>query len=320
MEDFYTNEIKIADYLSGRMNMAEQRAFIKELGENEVLRKQYEDELLMEDLLGEQEVSTPEVDMMFQPADAHLAMLEEALGKFNRQGEEANSNPVVPDSTQGVSVDKTRVVPLVKRFRLIAAAAAIIILAAPAFWLVNRQSQNTGVITKKNAADSPAVARIMPPKDTLKAVYALPTHTVNADSLYTLNAVKYQGADLPVQVSIVVNDYNAGNYTAVTKTTEADIMQAGVSDEEAVAAQYLHLYKGLAYLPLGKPEKAIGEFDTVLKTADSTDKVYYTAEWYKALARLKTNSPEKAAAIATHITKTASPYKNKAIALLKGLE
>jgi hypothetical protein len=80
--DYEANEIRIADYIDSRMSPAEEEAFMQELGSNEVLRQQYENELLMRALLRERrqegEVSG---EIFLQPADEHLQMMEDALRK-----------------------------------------------------------------------------------------------------------------------------------------------------------------------------------------------------------------------------------------------
>src|ERR1700743_1465176 len=78
-QDYEANEVRIADYIDSRMSPAEEEAFMQELGNNAVLRQQYEDELLMRSLLQEHRQEASEI--VLQPADEHLAMMEDALQK-----------------------------------------------------------------------------------------------------------------------------------------------------------------------------------------------------------------------------------------------
>ena len=77
--DYEANEVRIADYIDSKMSPAEEEAFMQELGSDALLRQQYEEELLMRALLREHRQEAPEI--MLQPADEHLEMVEDALRK-----------------------------------------------------------------------------------------------------------------------------------------------------------------------------------------------------------------------------------------------
>ena len=76
--DFEANEIRIADYIDSKMSPAEEEVFMLELGRDEGLRQQYENELLMRALLREER---REGEVFLQPADEHLRMMEDTLRK-----------------------------------------------------------------------------------------------------------------------------------------------------------------------------------------------------------------------------------------------
>jgi hypothetical protein len=75
--DYEANEIRIVDYIDSRMSPAEEELFMQELGRDEGLRQQYENELLMRALLRERRRE----EVFLQPADEHLRMMEGALRK-----------------------------------------------------------------------------------------------------------------------------------------------------------------------------------------------------------------------------------------------
>lgn len=102
MENTDDYSIKVADYLEDAMSDAEQEAFMEQLSNNEELRRQFEDELLVRSLLREQaEINSSTNDLLLQPADEHIAMLEKALENKAKQSKPA---PVVPLFRQSQAV------------------------------------------------------------------------------------------------------------------------------------------------------------------------------------------------------------------------
>ena len=58
------NALKIADYLENRLGSAGEESFIRELGEDEELRRQYEEELLIRAMLGSEGLAGEGVEGM----------------------------------------------------------------------------------------------------------------------------------------------------------------------------------------------------------------------------------------------------------------
>ncbi|MEP7145021.1 MAG: hypothetical protein ABI707_19200, partial [Ferruginibacter sp.] len=75
MQHFEENEIRIAAYFDGKMNPAEEEAFMRELADNPALCGQYENELLMrglfntgeDELITDDDISSPQNDFVTRP-------------------------------------------------------------------------------------------------------------------------------------------------------------------------------------------------------------------------------------------------------------
>ena len=342
------NEIRIANYLDDRMSPAEQEAFMQELGENEDLRRQYEDELLMYALLRERgaedgAAADPGNNGLFlQPADEHIDMIAKALEKKTGEKEIA------------------RVVPLYRRYGWVA-AAALVIIAGAIYMLATRNTHVSAPIaatpggfqgTPAGPVDTPG--RVIPVNPTsgnpasgnpektgptqapviVKGTTGTPGQTGpdtgtpkektdekrEGDSLFASNYTPYSSTNDPVQVSLYYRYYKVGQYDKVLAATDASAGEMGSNEKMAVSIQYLHLYKGLAYLAKDQAANAIPEFDRVLQSAGVTDAPYYESQWYGTLARLKASDHLRDAIVmARQIVQTASPYKDRAVGLLKGL-
>jgi hypothetical protein len=80
--DYEANESRIADYIDSKMSPAAEEVFMQELGRDDGLRQQYENELLMRALLREHRREGEDGGEAFlQPADEHLRMIGDALRK-----------------------------------------------------------------------------------------------------------------------------------------------------------------------------------------------------------------------------------------------
>jgi tetratricopeptide (TPR) repeat protein len=106
----------------------------------------------------------------------------------------------------------------------------------------------------------------------------------------------------PIFLAEALIDYESGNYATLQKLNLNDLPQvrgAGDNDRESIL-QLGHYYKGISYLETGNTEKAIAHFDWVLK--NKPDKALQVkATWFLALAYLKENNREKAAALCRSI-------------------
>jgi hypothetical protein len=325
MENFEANEIRIADYLDNRLTPAEEEAFMKELGENGELRRQYEDELLMQGLVGNREG-------------------EGAVG-VGGEGEEPGLGMGSPWGTIAAAspgVGRAPVRPMFRRYRLVA-AASIVIIAIAGILIYNSGSRKMdvpgaiAVATAKKGLDSPiaappAVKRtpaiggqadtgLIAPGQAAGSNGQSPQLAENAKAVraYKRFYEPYSSKNDPVQVSLYYQDYKQARYDDLleAKDIDASFREMGAGGKEAVAIQYLHLYQGLAYLATDRPGNAIPQFELVLRAAVNSGSPYYDAQWYAALASLKINNVNKATAIARQIIQSDSPYKDRAAELLK---
>lgn len=146
----------------------------------------------------------------------------------------------------------------------------------------------------------------------------LPADNAIAESAFKNFYTRYSnGENDPVEISDYYKSYTEGDYTKVLSATDADYQLMGTGERSNLLKQYMQLYKGLAYLAEDKPADAIQKFDLVLQSSLKTAPQYYEAQWYSALAWLKINDANKAAAIAKDIIQTASVHSKLPGALIE---
>lgn len=330
MEDFENNEIRIINYLENRMSPAGEEAFMRELGENDELRRQYEEELLTRALLRE----TTGDDLLLQPADEHLNMLKTALESRRDIGKNKGS-----EKKGGAPIR-----PLYIRYRLAAAILLAIIAGTLIYLFAIRKSSTPSIVTgpdqgKGVGPDSVRTPQVVkgrpdtahgapdqapvnnPSPQVVQAPAPRPAVDAkdSAERLFARLYTPYSGADDPVQVSRFYQYYRQAKYDKLFAATDASVQEMGSDENETLPKAYLHLYKGLGYLADQQPEKALPEFDQVLQKAGPATAPYYQAQWYAALTWLKEQDPDKAAALAREIRQSASPYKTRAGELLEEL-
>jgi hypothetical protein len=394
MNNFEENAIKIANYLEDKMSPAEEEAFMQELGTDEELRQQYEEELLVSSLLqNKEEAAVGSTDLLLQSADEHINMIEKVL---ERKAIHKNEAPVIP---------------MFSFYKKIAAAAVVVIIAGSVFFILQKKNNNQPVtaaktfIEKDSGTKSDSIIKFMQPQaeeitkahspgdsnrkinSTVKIQSRKPAQVIEKntpndnskadsitarrsrseqiakalmleDSIAKINSTakiqsqkhsqvieeytpkdntktdssgkvqpllpadnaiaqsafknfytRYSNGEKdPVEISDYYKSYTEGNYTKVLSATDADYQLMGTGERNNLLKQYMQLYKGLAYLAENKPADAIQKFDLVLQSSLKTAPQYYEAQWYSALAWLKINDSNKAAAIAKDIIQTASVH------------
>jgi len=300
--NFEANSIKIANYIDDRMSPAEEEAFMQELGNDETLKQQFEDELHIRSLLAnDDEISDSVALPMFQPADDHIRMIEKAL-----EGDANNNRHHAP------------IVSLFSRYRNIAAIVLLMIAIAAITLIFTRNKNNNPpeiVSTPLRQKPPSAIRDSLSNKQT-----PLLAQQANSDTIFRHFYKGYSASEEdPVEVSKYYSDYKEGRYSKVLSASDADYRVMGLDNKTERLKQYMHLYKGLSYLADNKPSNAITQFDSVMKSAPKTDLVFFNAKWYATLAWLKKEDASKASAIAKEIAESSSPYKHKAELLLQEL-
>ena len=301
--NFEANSIKIANYIDDRMSPAEEEAFMQELGNDETLKQQFEDELHIRSLLAnDDEISDSVALPMFQPADDHIRMIEKAL-----EGDANNNRHHAP------------IVSLFSRYRNIAAIVLLMIaIAAITLIFTRNKNNNPSEIARTPVQQKPTPTN----NDSLGNKQApLLAQQANSDTVFRHFYKGYAaGEEDPAEVSKYYNDYKKGRYSNVIAASDADYRVMGLNNNSDKLKQYMYLYKGLSYLAGNKPSDAITQFDSVMKSALKTDVVFYNAKWYVTLAWLKKEDANKASAIAKEIAASSSPYKHKAELLVQELD
>jgi tetratricopeptide (TPR) repeat protein len=87
----------------------------------------------------------------------------------------------------------------------------------------------------------------------------------------------------------------------------------GADDTNILLKRYMQFYKGLSYLGMREPDKAIALFDSLQGVPPLRDR----ADWYLAMAWLMKKDFQKAGEITQKIAQTDSPFRLPAAQLLK---
>lgn len=292
MENAGEYAIRIAAYFDDAMTAAEEEAFMQELDSNEALRREFEDELLVRGLLGEaKENLVSGKELLPQPTGARLATMEK------------------PVEDKGVQNKQVPVVPMVRRYRLVAAVAIGLVVTTVLFLLAKKDRSDAVVQTNTKKDTAAKLTKAGPHGDTPDNRMPALVQNKKRDSAFNLFYEPYRSENDPPEVGDLYTAYRKGRYAEVLSATEADIQLMGTGDREDVLAQYLHLYKGLSYLAENKPVPAIEQFNEAMKKSNAS---FYQAQWYCALAWLRAGEIDKSLMQLKNISGTASPYVNKA--------
>ena len=143
------------------------------------------------------------------------------------------------------------------------------------------------------------------------------------DSLFARFYKPYKRGDDPMEVRVYYRDYRTGNYTAVLAAGDSAVRVAG--QRAVLVRDYMRLYVGLSYLATGDGQNAVRELEAVVIRTKPGDILYDNGRWYLALAWLKGNEADAAAArhkafgLAQEIAHSYSRYRESARELVKAL-
>jgi hypothetical protein len=292
-----TNAVKIAQYLEDGMSPEEEVAFMEELNRDEALRKSFEEELLLREILAAH-------------AGAETVAAGQGTPAAHRQATQA---PPVLDAPA------PRVLSLF-RVRAISAACVAIILTAVGI-------ARLPVFERRYATDPGELVRRMPGE--VSHLPGTPEGTgqvrvvVTPDSLFAQFYGTYTGEKDPVEVSLYYQHYREGDYASVLAAREEDYRLMGTGKKTDVLNQYMQLYRGLSYLAERQQVRALGQFDSLLNSPHTTKEVYCSAQWYAVLCSLQRKDipADAVLAAAAHdaraIRQSGSPYRQKATLLLE---
>jgi hypothetical protein len=144
-----------------------------------------------------------------------------------------------------------------------------------------------------------------------------------ADSLFARFYKPYKRGDDPMEVRVYYQDYRTGNYTAVLAAGDSAVSVPG--QRAVLVRDYMRLYVGLSYLATGDGQNAVRELEGVVIRTKPGDILYENGRWYLALAWLKKNDVDAAAArhkaleLAQEVAHSYSRYRESARELVKAL-
>jgi hypothetical protein len=291
------NEIRIARYLEDKMTPGEEEEFVRDLGADETLRHQYEEELLMQALWEEKgRAGSEEPDWLLQGADEHVEMVESVLAETDGRG-------------------RLRRMPAYIRWGL--AAAAVLLVVVVASVLLRREKPPT---EQAGGGRKPIDTPRRGPDSSVRAP-RVPGGGGGPDlaGLYAHFYSRYSSGNIPVEISDYYNDYRDGDLAAVLAVKPTEYQSMGGGSKHALLQHYMWLLKGVSYLGLNQPGKADRQFDSVIQAGGRGTEPYYGAQWYDALAWLKMGDTAKALKMATGAATGGSVYMERARALVDSL-
>lgn len=269
------NAMRIADYLEDRMSPEEEEGFMLELGGDEEMRRQYEEEMLIRaGMKGEVGPG------LLQPADEHLQLVTEILAKDKE-----------------VRRDRGRVAVFGRRG--VAAAALLVIISGTVLYI--RFGWGEHGTSRVIVANSPALKNRM-------------ASGVAADSLFARYFTSYASGGDPVEVSLYYEDYKRGDYPAVIGAKEEEYQVMGAGGREKVIRGYMQLYKGLSYLAVGKAVEAVAQLEAVKPGNACYDAArwYLALAWLRRGDMSPGEGLNRARSIALEIANSSSRYKDQA--------
>ncbi len=296
MDNAEINALKIADFLENKMPPEDEKAFMAALSNDDALRQQYEEELLIGSIIsGDTEIAANKKDLFFQPADEHINMIEKAIEKT------------------GPSEKKMPLLHQFHSYRKIAAIALLFIAGTLIFFLVKSKLQRSDAVAVVN----PIEKKVIIDQTTQTSTVA---KNIETDSIFEAFYKPYSAKNDPVEISNLLAYYTSGKHEMVINATDADLQQMGTSKRKNLLKNYLRFYKGLAYLAKNDAPKAVLQFGPIVKQSINTNPPFFDAQWYYALSLLKIKDIKNVSAILRNILQSNSPFKSNAQSLMKQLD
>lgn len=297
-------------FLDGKMSMEEAMSFMDKVSNDSQLRQLFEKELethsLFEEELKDIHLSgdEPVEDIMFQPADEHIAMIEKGL---TAEKKEQNITPVIP---------------LYKNYKYIAAAAAIILLIFSDLYIFNPQHRTAiaNLFNKqqpiKDTANNSNDSLPLPPSD-IQQQDNRQIAALSGKELYSKYHTYYEGGlNDPAEISLPLMWYYTKKYKQVKDADPNDYITRGSENDTSLL--YLTFYKAISLLEMSNEQEAIKYFDSVRINKIQIPVLTANNNWFTAMAWLKQDSLQKAKDILVKISSDKdSPFKAKADSVLK---
>lgn len=290
MNEFEEFEERIERYLQGEMNDDEAELFMQDLNANEVLRKQYEEELLIRAL-----------------------SYKGSEGQSNTLNLPAVNKEVAKTESTETKKYARRIYFLSARFKYIAAAVLLIVIATAIMLTV--QNRNIKQITTTDSGNQ----RNEVVKDSVQNEQFKNKDSL-AESLFKKYYTVYTAKNDPVEISNYYSYYKNREFDKVILANKSDYAIMGIDKSESLLDAYMFLYKGLSYLGNNNNKSAIKSFDSVLNIAGKNEQLHQDAEWYCALTYLKENNFNKSDSILNNIIQSTSSYKSRAKQIIEELK
>lgn len=334
------NEIsfeKIEQYLNGELSREEQLAFESELRTNEELAS------LMK-LYGtiDTEMRNNET---YSKNETELKKSLEKLNKIYFQ-KETNSNEPLSEANNEIlyieSAEKNNRSEGIRLWKRLVIAAAIIGIVATGvvMYLNNKKSPSQVVLNNKKTdtlrkpkTDTIQLPQTMPAipnlakedKNKTKPKKSPKINNINQEELYADNfKPDVVPEDKTGPLEDAFNFYEKGNYKdaiASIETADPDMIIRGQETDTKHIVFYTHYYKALSYMAIGNSVKAIPALKTAINKSPENS-LQIKAQWYLALAYLKTNDFKNAKELLNQIASNSkeAEYKSKAVTLMTELK
>ncbi|MCU7551967.1 hypothetical protein OCK74_22800 [Chitinophagaceae bacterium LB-8] len=321
---------KIGDYLNGKMNHEERMQFEAEMASNEELyavfklyqtiEKEMSERAKHSSQEGELKSSLDELSTRYFP-DEHERETGENVTMYPVKG----PTPVIPF---GVVFGKVKRVRLWKSIAVAASIIGLIILGT--IWFrqgdqnkpeiasehsssdtsadvsitdsiskspsIDDQQNKPGVVVEKPEHQQESI-QVKPGKNLKEEVHQNRPKAGKLDALFASN---FKPDTLPVRkagpLQTAYQHYESGDYEDAISAFEQvnmDVVTRGNDTNKALAAFYMHYFKGLSYLAINRASTAIQELEKALAGSPDAFSKGKTL-WYLSLAYIKSGEPDKA--------------------------
>lgn len=327
---------QVSRYVAGEMAAGEKHSFEESINASEGLAAEVQrcrqikalfasaHQKLNENLLPDASEKNEEVEAMIAQARADWGREHERKPAIQK-----NTLPHTTKKRTGTSIEMPRQILLI-------AAIIIGLICIGVWWFLQQPpsqattanglpNENNPVTGKKSDETTKATP---PKKDTSIKSTRLPLpgdttrKTADATALFAAYFTPDAApADKDPQQKETFDFYTAKNYPAAIEDFEmwkATLETRGAKKQAVNTAFYVHYYLALSYLSSGKgTKKAISELRSALQTASNAT-LKEKAQWYLALANLKSGNATEARTLLQQLQATAG-YQQKATELLLAL-
>jgi tetratricopeptide (TPR) repeat protein len=301
-------------YFEGRMQPAEEWAFLEALAAHPALQEAFDQELLLRTAAGSGGIDHPQSALSLPPqewdtADEHLRKVIAAARKQT-----------------GDDTKKAGLGFIQQYWVVLSIAASLLLVISFIIYVLVRRTDAPELVHQPTKQQPVPI----PIKDTAEKQVLLKQHKPD-DGQLAMNAFKkfhqiyLPSDDDPVQVSKIVIFYQQKDFIRALHELGTDsfgVRSGETEQEKQRVKQYALFYRGLCYLEMKQERKALPIFQQLSRQLTTANPLYAEVAWHSAMAFLATGSKDEAIRLLrnTDFSKTPGDYAKRAKQIIRYLE